>query len=199
MKNCGFRSAAVTVFAVLSLLSSAAFAENAKTITNETFGFNVTYPSRWDAKTVSHADPLPDLEAFKSGKAALHVTGGSQGASAPNAVAFNQAQQTADPIPSMFVYAHEKKAQTFEQFSQTLAEYLKMLGGNKYHSAARVQVNGLEGFDYTYFDGPMRTRLVVFFANGKRYGLTYSDYGTGKFAAFAPEFETVMRSFQVRR
>lgn len=199
MKNRGFRSTAIALVVVFTLLSSAAFAENARTITNETFGFNVTYPSRWDAKTASHSDPLPDLEAFKSGKTALHVTGGSQGASAPNAVAFNQAQQTADPIPSMFVYAHEKKAQTFEQFSQTLAEYLKMFGGNKYHSAARVQVNGLEGFDYTYFDGPMRTRLVVFFANGKRYGLTYSDYGTGKFAAFAPEFETVMRSFQVRR
>lgn len=169
-----------------------------KTVTNPKWGFSISYPAAWTAKEVQHPDPLPDIEEFKAGKVTL---GGGISTSTgdepdPNAVAFNQVQESPATLPSVIVYAHEKKPRTFDEFSKDLEQWTQMFR-MKIASSGKVALDSHEGYDFTYGEGMMRTRLVIIFANGKRYGITTADFGTGNFDKYTEVFDELVKSFQV--
>jgi len=65
-------------------------------------------------------------------------------------------------------------------------------------SARRVKTaTGVEGYEYVYKMGPVPTRVAVFFANGKRYGLMYFEPEQKDFDRFEQPFNELVRSFQI--
>ena len=76
--KCPGMLAALTVL----LLAGSAVAQERKTLVNQKYGFQLSYPADWKVGRVMHPDPFPELEDFKAGRA--KVSGGIQiGSDAP--------------------------------------------------------------------------------------------------------------------
>ena len=112
MKSIGLLSGLTAL-----LLAGSAVAQEQKTLVNQKYGFQVSYPADWNVERTMHHDPFPKLEDFKAGRASQ--SGGVEvGGDAPkpedwNAAWFNQIRTGPPPgvpyspsVPSILVYAH---------------------------------------------------------------------------------------------
>ena len=189
----------------LLALSSALLAGEPGSITNEKYGFQLTFPSDWRVDRVQHPDPFPDIKAFKSGQASLGGSVGTLGSGeAPadwNAVYLNQGQAAAPgeapARPIILVYAHAAPAKSFEEFSAYFKEFMTLLRMEVVSARKVTTASGLEGYDYIYRMGPIPTRVCVFFTNGRRYGLTYFDMDEKAFEAHQKDFNELVKAFEV--
>ena len=188
-----------------------ALASDVKTLSNETYGFKVDYPSQWNARKQMFGEPFPDIEAFKSDRVTIGgaIDTGRDGPLDWNSVAFNTAIETQVPAegstapPAITIYAHKAQAKSFDEFSG----YLKELEGVFYMpviSARKVTTkSGLSAYDYVYgaqYDKiAMLTRLVVIFHDGIRYGLTYTELSKKAFDANEKPFNDVADTFAIGR
>lgn len=189
----------------LLALSSALLAGEPESVTNEKYGFKLTFPSDWKVDRVQHPDPFPDIKAFKSGQASLGGSVGTLGSGeAPvdwNAVYLNQSQAAplgeTPPLPVILIYAHEAPAKSFEEFSAYFKEFITLFRMEVVSARTVSTASGLEAYDYVYRMGPIPVRVCVLFRNGKRYGLTYFERDQKSFEEHAKYFDEVVKSFEV--
>jgi hypothetical protein len=177
------------------------------TITNETYGFTAKYPSSWSAQSTYLSDPLPDLEAFKSGKVGLDVTLGTRVRSTEkdNAVKFNAVVATGDPAspPGIEISAHLAPSKTCEQLTREVKEWMQMFGQKLVSASTITTATKLEGCDYTY-SMPMGakevfSRMVVLFKGGKRFVIRYFEQDKAHFERNARAFEEVLHLLTVTK
>ena len=200
MKSIGVLSA-LTVL----LLAGSAVAQERKTLVNQKYGYQLSYPATWKVQRVMYPDPFPKIEDIKAGRAEL--SGGEYhfGSDAPepadwNAAYFNLLLRVGDDppaLPTIYVYAHPAAAMSFDEFTAYFKEFVGMFR-MEVVSAGRVKTTGdVEGYEYVYKMGPVPTRVTVFFANGKRYGMMYSEMEQKDFDRFEQPFSEMVRSFQI--
>ena len=203
MKSIGVLSALT-----LLLLAGSAVAQERKTLVNQKYGYQVSYPADWKVERTMHHDPFPKLEDFKAGRASLG--GGIEvGGDAPkpedwNAAWFNQIRTGPPPgvpyspsVPSILVYAHPAAAMSFEEFTAYFKEFVGLFRMEVVLAGRVKTAGGMEGYEYVYKMGPVPTRVAVFFANGKRYGLMYFEPEQKDFDRFEQPFGELVRSFQI--
>ena len=211
-QQCCLRGAGTLAALALLLLAGSAGAQERKTLVNQKYVFQVSYPADWKVERTMHPDPFPKIEDFKAGRASLsggvEVGGDAQEPADWNAAWFNQSQSGPPPtpgvpfsfsVPSILVYAHPAVATSFDEFTAYLKSLLGTTGMELVSSARVKTASGLEGYDYVYHftGGMMPTRLVVFFKDGKRYGLTYPEMEQKDFDRFEQPFSEMVRSFQI--
>ena len=81
-QQCCLRGAGTLAALALLLLAASAEAQEQKTLVNQKYGFQVSYPADWQVERTMHPDPFPKIEDFKAGRA--KVSGGIQiGSDAP--------------------------------------------------------------------------------------------------------------------
>lgn len=189
---------------MLCVLATVAPAKERKTLINQKHGFQVSYPDDWKCQRVMHEDPFPKVEDLKAGR--VRFSGGASfGGETPepadwNAAWFNQGQARAlnapPALPTVLVYAHPAAAVSFDEFTAYFKQFLGFLH-MELVSAARVKAAGdLPGYQYVYKMGPVPTRVAVFFAKGKRYGLMYSEVEQKDFDRFETLFNELVASFR---
>lgn len=193
----------------LLLLAGSAAAQERQILVNQKYGFQVSYPATWKVQRIVHSDPFPKIEDFKAGRATL--SGGIQiGGDAPepadwNAAYFNLVLRAdGDPpaLPTILVYAHPAAAMSFDEFTAYFKEFVGMLGMEVVSATRLKTAAGLEGYEYVYKMGPVPIRVAVFFANGKRYGMTYVEPEQAEpeqkdFDRFEQPFSELVRSLQI--
>ena len=201
-QQCCLRGAGTLAALALLLLVASAEAQERQTLVNQKYGFQVSYPADWKVGRVLYPDPFPKIEDLIVGRAKLSmccdIGGEGQEPADWNAAWFNQTRTGPPPgvpyspsVPSVLVYAHAAAAMSFDEFTAYLKQLMQV------ESATRVKTaGGMEGYDYVYRFG-MLTRLVVFFKDGKRYGLTYPELEQKDFDRFEQPFSEMVRSFQI--
>jgi hypothetical protein len=197
-------------FGVLSaltlwLLAGPAAAQERQTLVNQKYGFQVNYPAAWKAERVIHPDPFPKIEDFKAGSA--KVSGGIQiGSDAPepedwNAAYFNQGQLRAmdvpPALPTILVYAHPAADLSFDEFTAYFKDFVGLFRMEVVTAGKVKATGGAVGYEYVYKMGSVTTRVAVFFANGKRYGMMYSEPEQKDFDRFEQFFHDLVASFRV--
>ena len=161
-------------------------AADLKTLTSEKYGFSVSHPADWKIGGQSEHNLMPGDQHPK----------GTQ-----NAFQFDCVPDHSR-VCSALVSVHEAKPQTFEEFSKTFKAIVEGMfqGAAKVNPARKLTVNGLEGYEIVYGEGSFfgKTRLVVFFQNGKRYSIVMtSGMEAADFEKDAPKFEAFVQSFHV--
>ena len=157
-----------------------------KTYTSEKYGFSVSHPAEWKIGGQTEHNLMPGDQHPK----------GTQ-----NAFQFDCVPDYSRPC-SVLVSVHEARLQTFEEFSKFSKGMVEGMsqGAAKVNPAKELTVNGLEGYEIVYGEGSFfgKTRLVVFFRNGKRYSIVMTS-GTeaADFEKDAPKFEVFVQSFRV--
>lgn len=166
-------------------------AADLKTFTSEKYGFSVAHPADWKMGGQTEHDHMPGDRHPKGVQNAFH---------------FECAPDHSWPC-GVLVSVNEAKPQSFEEFSKAFEGWVQGMfrGAAKINSARKLTVNGLEGYEIVYGEGSFfgKTRLVVFFQNGKRYSIyiMIDDMSSGREAADiekdAPKFEAFVQSFRV--
>ena len=157
-----------------------------KTFTSGKYGFSVSHPADWKIGAQTEHDLMPGDR---------HPKG------VQNAFQFDCAPDYSRAC-SVLVSVHEAKPQTFEEFAQLFKGMIEGMsqGAAKVSAAGKLTVNGLEGYEIVYGEGSFfgKTRLVVFFQNGKRYSIVMtSGMEAADFEKDAPKFQTFVQSFRV--
>lgn len=161
-------------------------AADLKTFTSEKCGFSVAHPADWKTGPQTEHDLMPGDQ---------HPKG------VQNAFQFDCVPDYSRPC-SVLVSVHEAKPQTFEEFSKFFKGMVEEMsqGAAKVNTAKKLTVNGLEGYEIVYGEGSFfgKTRLVVFFKNGKRYSIVMtSGMEAADFEKDALKFEAFEQSFRV--
>jgi len=160
-------------------------AADLKTFASEKYGFSVAHPADWKTGPQTEHDLMPGDQ---------HPKG------VQNAFQFDCVPDYSRPC-SVLVSVHEAKPQAFEEFSKFFKGMVGgMFQGAKVNPARKLTVNGLEGYEIVYGEGSFfgKTRLVVFFQNGKRYSIVMtSGMEAADFEKDAPKYEAFVQSFRV--
>ena len=207
-QQCCLRGAGTLAALALLLLAGSAGAQERKTLVNQKYVFQVSYPADWKVERTMHPDPFPKIEDFKAGRAKLsggiQIGGERQEPADWNAAWFNQIQTGPPPgvpyspsVPSILVYAHPAAAMSFEEFTAYFKEFVGLFRMEVVLAGRVKTAGGMEGYEYVYKMGPVPTRVAIFFANGKRYGLMYFEPEQKDFDRFEQPFGELVRSFQI--
>ena len=204
-KRCYRKLIGVMSALTLLLLAGSATAQEQKTLVNQEYGFQVSYPADWKVQRVLHPDPFPKIEDFKAGRAKLSggmkAGGDGQEPKDWNAVNFNQGQARAmdapPALPTILLYAHPATAMRFDELTAYFKEFLGLFRMEGVSATTVKTAGGVEGYEYVYKMGPVPTRVAVFFANGNRYGMMYSEPEQKDFDRLQQPFDELVRSFQI--
>lgn len=202
-----FRSLFLTLLIAGSSVGQQQPEEYKKLVTNEQFGFSFRCPGSWSVDRGRFPDPLPDLEAFKTGKVALEGSLGKPSQGEENGARLNAVKPTRDggelPPPTIEIFVHSSPAKSCDQFTSELKQLGAMFGQHVVSAHAITTKNKLEGCDVVYTT-PMGShevfsRMTVFFKNGRRYILSYFEPNEADFRANAKAFEDVLHSFAITK
>lgn len=161
-------------------------AADLKTFTSEKYGFSVAHPADWKIGGQTEHNLMPGDQHPK----------GTQ-----NAFQFDCVPDHSRPC-SVLVSVHDAKPQTFEEFSKFFKGMVEGMsqGAAKVNPGRKLTVNGVEGYEIVYGEGSFfgKTRLVVFFQNGKRYSIMMtSGMEAGDFEKDASKYEAFVQTFRV--
>lgn|GEM_PF-6629161 len=210
--NWCYRSFVLAVPLIVSLVPVSTIGqqrsdEKKQRIANKQYGFSFECPKSWSVDSGYIADPLPDLEAFKTGTVGLEGTLGKLAQGEKNGVRLNAIKPVGDgetlAPPTIEIYAHSSPEKSCDQFAVELKQWQAMFGQKLVSANTITTSNKLEGCDvvYTTHIGPQQvfSRMTVFFVNGRRYILTYFEPNEADFRANAKAFEDVLRSLIITK
>lgn len=166
------------------------------TITNETYGFSVSYPTTWQASAQKFSDMFLKPEVKPDGT--VDFKAGSEVLKDDNSVNFGGFCPQ-DTGVMLIVFAHEMEAQDFEEFADIIRESSKYMRMEILDSQKDIAVDGVKGFSLTYGhkqeDG-MKNSAVLLYRKGKRYTIMYSGFGEN-FDRCKGAYEEVVKSFRI--
>lgn len=166
-----------------------------KSLLNKKHAFRVSFPVGWEVNLQQGYSDPDETDPRKQ----TPVTEVADESAEWNAVLFNQAQPVdrADR-PFVMIFAHDKPLQSLEDARKTIERGIGENG--KIVSERRaIMMNRRDGYDFVYQVGEIVTRMVCFYANGKRYCITYYDFGRNSFNRKSKAFEEVVKSFEILR
>lgn len=163
-----------------ALLGLGVYAAGMKTVTKDQYGVQISYPADWQDKGTSAWDLLnPDYSG------------------ATNTFGFGPKMDG-----EFFVSVIPSKPMDFKTFVSKLSSLMVSMDPSlKVSRSNEITVHGIKGYDVVYGKGSTygRTRVVVFYKNGKRYTLSAVMFDTkpGMYPTYAPSIESVIESFRI--
>lgn len=174
----------------------AGYAVEKKTITNETFGFSVSYPATWQTTVAKFDDMFVRPETKPDGTASFSLKSGDS-MKENNSVTISEFCPQ-DKNAWLMFFAHEMKAQSFEEFANIIRESSKYMMAEILDSQKDVTIDGVRGFSITYghkhADG-MKSNVLLLYKKEKRYTIMYNG-SVKDFDKCKGAYEEVVKSFR---